>query len=158
MPDLKDRIEQHKIKMMVESVDLMKELRDEYLPQSREDVVILSAAEYEELLQKHDPNNQLAKLLKTTSGIFQNTRGCRPQLLFEGDFYVARDKYYSGYQAKSKSILKALTNYIEHIMETRKPMSETPIETSIYDYYYPPTVEKAVMEGSQGKKSSKSSE
>lgn len=145
MPDLNKKLEQHRIDMMVKSVDLMKELRDEYMPQVKDDVVILSAAEYDVLLEKNDPNNQLAKLLATTQKIFQTTRGCRPQLLFEGEFYIAKDKYYSKVSFKSKSILKALQDYIDHVLKTRKSMSITPIEDSKFEYFYPPTVEDAVM-------------
>lgn len=145
MSELDKKLEQHRVDMMVKSVNLMKELRDEYMPQVKDDVVILSAAEYDVLLEKNDPNNQLAKLLNTMQKIFLTTRGCRPQLLFEGEHYIAKDKYYSKVSFKSKSILKALQEYIDHILETRKSMEITPIDDSKFDYFYPPTVEEAVM-------------
>jgi hypothetical protein len=156
MPDIDKKLEQHRVEMMVKSVDLMKELRDEYMPQVKDDVVILSAAEYDHLLEKNDPNNQLAKLLNTMQKLFMSTRGCRPQLLFEGDSFVTRDKYYSKESFKSKSILKALQDYIDHMLETRKPMDITPIDDSKFDYFYPPTVEDAVM--NYGKKAVEQSE
>ena len=127
-------------KMIKEGVQMLKALRNEHLPRMKDDIVILSSKEYDVLLESNDPNNQVARLMKTMHKVFNETRGSRPVLLFEGDHFIAKDKYYSKYQSKSKSIITALTNYIEFMQENRRPMSDAGVDNSKYKYFFPPTV------------------
>lgn len=145
MPDISDKVAKHRTETVVTAANIVKEFRDENLGHVKNDVIVLTSFEYDTIVQEHDPNDQLAKLLATMQKIYTETRGCRPTLLFEGEYFVARDKYYSKVQFKAKHILDVLRKYIDHVIDTRKPMSETPIETSRYVYYYPPTTEEAVM-------------
>lgn len=147
MDKIEERLDKFKFSMIKEGVRVMKEIRNTHLPQMQNDVIILTGVEFDTLLEKNDPNSQLAKLLKTMQGLFKDTRGCRPQLLFEDGMFIAKDKYYAKEVFSGKSVITALTNYIEHVHDARLPMEDAGIEHSKYKYFYPPTVKIDIEKG-----------